>query len=149
MHPRNPASLAAVQLAALTNVVRSQPENSNTPCLEVLQRCRALQMPSTLDEIRSNSFTNVSERDLVRLVREAGFINIHMEFHLDVKAGAAMPWSTFIRIAPWPGSLSLVEIFEQYLSTTEVDLFESRMRGAVETGTLIGESTNVYLTAEK
>jgi ubiquinone/menaquinone biosynthesis C-methylase UbiE len=140
---------AAVQLAALTKVLQSQPANSNTPYLALLQRCRSLQMPSTLDGIRSNPFTNYSERDLVQIFRKAGFVNIHMEFHMDVKAGPAMPWSTFIEIAPRPGTPSLREIFEQDFTAADISLLERGMRKAVEDGTLTGQTTNVYLTAEK
>ncbi len=140
---------AAVQLAALTNVLQSQPANSSTPYLALLQRCRSLQMPSTLDGIRSNPFTNYSERDLVQIFRNAGFVNIHMEFHMDVKAGPAMPWSTYIEIAPRPGTPTLREIFEQDFTAAEISLLEGGMRKAVEDGTLTGQTTNVYLTAEK
>jgi hypothetical protein len=106
-------------------------------------------MPSTLDGIRSNSFTNYSERDLVQIFRKAGFVNIHMEFHMDVKAGPAMPWSTFIEIAPRPGTPSLRDIFEQDFTDADISLLERGMRKAVEDGTLTGQTTNVYLTAEK
>lgn len=140
---------AAVQLTALTRVLRSEPVNSSTPYLALLQRCRALQMPSTLDDMRANPLTNFSERDLVRLIREAGFVNIHMELHMDIEASAAMPWSTYIDIAPRPGVPTLREIFEKYLTGAEIALLESCMRPAVESGELIGQSTNVYLTAEK
>jgi ubiquinone/menaquinone biosynthesis C-methylase UbiE len=140
---------AAVQLAAMTNVLRTQPPNSTTPYLTLLQRCRALQLPSTLEGIRSNPFTNYTERDLVQLFRKAGFVNLHMEFHIEVKAAPAMPWSTFIDIAPRPGTLTLREIFDQHFSAADISLFERGMRQAVEEGTLVGESRNVYLTAEK
>lgn len=140
---------AAVQLAALTKVLRSEPANYSTPYLDLLQRCRALQMPSTLEDIRSNPLTSFSERDLVRLFREAGFVNIHMELHVDVKPSPAVPWSTFIEIAPRPGTPCLREIFEQHLTAKEVARFERGMRRDVESGTLTSQSMNVYLTAEK
>jgi hypothetical protein len=106
-------------------------------------------MPSTLDGIRSDPITNFSERDLVQLFRKAGFVNIHMELHMDVKAAPAMPWNTFIEIAPRPGVPCLREIFEQHLTAAEIALLERGMRGDVESGTLTGQSINVYLTAEK
>jgi SAM-dependent methyltransferase len=140
---------AAVHLASLGRVLQSEPANSSTPYLTLLQRCRALQMPSTLDEIRSNPLTNFTERDLVRLVREAGFANIHMEFHMDVKAAPAIPWKTFIEIAPRPGVLCLREIFAQHFTAAEIALLEGGIRAEVESGTLTGQSTNVYLTAQK
>ncbi|WP_221312963.1 class I SAM-dependent methyltransferase [Granulicella aggregans] len=140
---------AAVQLTALTRVLRSEPENSKTPYLSLLQRWRGLQMPSTSAEIRSNPLTNFSERDLVQLFRDAGFANVHMELHMDVKSGPAMPWSTFIEIAPQPGVPCLREIFEHHFTAAEVALLESGMRADVESGRLTGQNTNVYLTAEK
>jgi len=106
-------------------------------------------MPSTLNGIGLNPLTNFSERDIVQLFRKANFVNIHMEFHLDVRAGPAMPWSTFIEIAPRPGTPSLREIFEQHLTAAEVELLEGCMRAAVENGTMIGQTTTLYLTAEK
>ena len=140
---------AAVQLTALTRVLRSEPANSTTAYLNLLQRWRGLQMPSTPEGIRSNPLTNFSERDLVQFFRDAGFVNIHMELHMDVKPSPAIPWSTFIEIAPRPGTPCLREIFEQHFTAAEVALFERGMRPDVESGKLIGQNTNAYLTAEK
>jgi len=119
------------------------------PYLTLLQRSRALQLPSTLEGIRSNPYTNYTERDLVQIFRKAGFVKIHMEFHMDVKAGPPMPWSTFIDIAPRPGTPALREIFGQHFSTSDILLFEKGMRNAVEEGTLTHETRDFYLTAEK
>jgi hypothetical protein len=47
-----------------------------------------------------------------------------------------MPWSTFIDIAPRPGTPALQEIFQQHVSTSDILLFEKEMRHAVEDGTL-------------
>jgi ubiquinone/menaquinone biosynthesis C-methylase UbiE len=140
---------AAVQLVALTIVINTQPANASTPYLALLQRSRALQLPSTIEGIRSNPYTSHTERDLVHIFRKAGFVNIHMEFHLEVKAGPAMPWSTFIDIAPRPGTPTLREIFEQHFSAADISLFEKGMRSAVEEGTLTHETRDLYLTAEK
>ncbi|WP_263375779.1 class I SAM-dependent methyltransferase [Granulicella aggregans] len=140
---------AAVHLAALTKVLRSEPVNSSTPFVSLLQRWRALQTPSTLDEIRSNPLTNFSERDLVQLFRDADFVNIHMELHIDVKTAPPIPWSTFIEIPPRPGALCLREIFEQHFTAVEISVFERVMREDVEKGKLTSQNLNVYLTAEK
>jgi ubiquinone/menaquinone biosynthesis C-methylase UbiE len=140
---------AALQLTALTSVLRSEPVNSNTPYLRVLQRCRALQLPSNLADVRTHPFTNYTERDLLQLFRKAGFVNLHMELHVDVKAGAAMPWSTFLAISPRPGAPCLRDIFEQHLTRAEAGILERRMRADVEGGKLVSQNTTVYLTAEK
>jgi ubiquinone/menaquinone biosynthesis C-methylase UbiE len=140
---------AAVQLTALTRVLRSEPANSTTTYLTLLQRWRGLQMPSTPDGIRLNPLTNFSDRDLVQFFRDAGFVKIHMELHMDVKPSPAMPWSTFIEIAPRPGVPCLREIFEQHFNAAEISLLERGIRPDVESGKLTGQNTNVYLTAEK
>jgi ubiquinone/menaquinone biosynthesis C-methylase UbiE len=140
---------AAVQLTALTNVLQSEQENGNTAYLKLLQRWRALQLPSTLDGIRRHPFTNFTERDIVQLFRKAGFVNLHMELHMDVKAGAAMPWSTFTEISPRPGAPCLREVFEKHFTLAEAALLEARIRPEVEAGTLVSQNLIVYLTAEK
>jgi hypothetical protein len=72
-----------------------------------------------------------------------------MELHIDLKPGPAMPWSTFIEIAPRPGAPSLREVFEQYFTPADISLLELGMRKAVEDGTSVGQTTTVYLTADK
>jgi ubiquinone/menaquinone biosynthesis C-methylase UbiE len=124
-------------------------ENGNTAYLKLLQRWRALQLPSTLDGIRRHPFTNFTERDIVQLFRKAGFVNLHMELHMDVKAGAAMPWSTFTEISPRPGAPCLREVFEKHFTLAEAALLEARIRPEVEAGTLVSQNLIVYLTAEK
>ena len=140
---------AAVQLAALTNLLQCEPKNSTTPYLKLLQRLRANQLPSDLQGIRSKPVTEFSERDLVQLFRAAGFANIHMELHIDVKPSPSMSWSTFIDIAPLPGTPSLREVFDQNFVAAEIALFESHMRPDVESGKMITQTTIAYLTAEK
>ena len=140
---------AAIQLAALTNVLGHQPENLSTPYLKLIQRYRALQLPSDLSGIRDSSITNFSERDLIQLFRAAGFVDIHMELHVDVKESSPMSWSTFIDTAPLPGTPSLREIFDEHFTVAERTLLETGMKRDVETGTLTGQTVVVYLTAEK
>lgn len=139
----------AIHLAALTNVLRSQPANPTTAYATLLQRCRALQLPSNLDDIRANPLTNFSERDLLQIFRTAGFVDLHLELHIDVKSGPPMPWSTYIDIAPRPGAMSLREIFIQHFSLSETALFEAGLRPDVESGSFTHQTITAYLTAKK
>ena len=140
---------SAIYLAALTDVLRSQPSSPLTPYATLLQRCRALQIPSNLEAIRANPLTDFSERDLLQIFSKAGFTDLHMELHIDIKTGPPMPWSTYIDIAPRPGAMSLREIFTQNFSSSESELLESGLRPDVEGGTLSNRTTIAYLTAKK
>jgi hypothetical protein len=72
-----------------------------------------------------------------------------MELQMDVMSTPAIPWSPFLEFAPRPGVPCLREIFEQHFTDVEIALLERGMRPDVESGKLTGQSTNVYLTADK
>ena len=140
---------AAVKLAALTNVLRSKPADAVTAQARLLQRCRAAQLPSTMAEIQSNPLTNFSERDLIALFQDAGFTGIHLELHIDIRKGPAVPWDTFIDKAPRPGVPALREIFAARLSALERRQLEEWLRPLVESGRHTEREAIAYLTAVK
>lgn len=139
----------AVHLAAFTNLLTSQPENTFPAPVRLLQRCRAAQLPSTMEDIQSSPLTNFSERDLVALFQKAGFVDLHLELHIDIRREAAMPWGTFIDIAPRPGASTLREILASHLSGPEQIELEKGLRPMVESGQLMTRDTIAYLTASK
>jgi hypothetical protein len=69
--------------------------------------------------------------------------------HIDIRKEEAMPWDTFIDIAPRPGAPTLREIFPSHLSGAEQLELERGIRPMVEAGLLITRSTIAYLTASK
>lgn len=140
---------AAVKLAALTNVLRSRPADAITAQARLMQRCRAAQLPSTVAEIQNNPLTNFSERDLIVLFQKAGFTEIHLELHIDIRTGAAVPWDTFIDKAPRPGAPTLREVFASHLSEAEQRQLEEGLRPLVESGRHTERETIAYLTAVK
>jgi arsenite methyltransferase len=137
----------AVHLAAFTNLLKSQTENNFPPPIRHLQRCRTAQLPSTMEEIQNSPLTNFTERDLIAIFQKAGFIDIHLELHIDIRREAAMPWDTFIDIAPRPGAPTLREIFATHLTGQEQLELEKGIRPMVETGQLATRDTMAYLTA--
>jgi SAM-dependent methyltransferase len=139
----------ALQLAALADFLRSRPPDAVTAHARLLQRCRAAQLPSTLEEIRSNPLTNFSERELITIFEKAGFPEVHLELHIDVRKAAAVPWDTYIDIAPRPGAPTLREAMTSHLSEPEQRQFEEGLRPLVESGRNTERDTIAYLTAVK
>jgi len=139
----------ALQLAALTDFLGSRPPDAATARARLLQRCRAAQLPSTLEEIQSNPLTNFSERELVTIFEKAGFPEVHLELHIDVRKAAAVPWDTYIDIAPRPGAPTLREAMASRLSESEQRQFEEGFRPLVESGQNTERDTIAYLTAVK
>ena len=139
----------AVHLAAFTKLLKSRPENTFPAPLRHLQRCRTAQLPSTMEEIQNSPLTNFTERDLVTLFQKAGFSEIHLELHIDIRKQAAMPWDTFIDMAPRPGAPTLREILAAQLSGPQQLELEKGYRPMVETGQLTTRDTTAYLTAVK
>jgi len=139
----------AAQLAALTNVLNSRPMDAITAPARLLQRCRAAQLPSSMAEIQSNCLTNFSERDLVVLFQRAGFPEVHLELHIDIRKSPAVPWDTFIDTAPRPGAPTLREIFAAEFSDAERRQFEEGLRPLVESGQHMERDAIAYLTAVK
>jgi len=139
----------ALQLAALTDFLRSRPEDASTAHTRLVQKCRTAQLPSTLEEIQSNPLTNFSERELINIFKHAGFPEIHLEMHIDVRKAAAVSWDTYIDIAPRPGAPTLREVMASRLSESEQRQFEDGLRSLVESGRNMERDTIVYLTAVK
>lgn len=139
----------AVRLAALTNLLRSRPADVSHAAARLMQRWGAAQLPSTIAEIKGNPLTNFSERDLIVLVHQAGFTEIHLEFHIDIVKAVPMPWDTFIDIAPRPDTPTLRELFSSHFSDIEQGQFEEGLRRQVESGQLVERSAVAYLTARK
>jgi arsenite methyltransferase len=138
----------ALQLAAFTTQLLSRPADFSERA-RLIQRFRALQWPSTMPEIQSNPLTNFTERDLVSIFLRAGFTEIHLELHIDVRKVVPVPWNTYIDLAPRPGAPTLREIFSTHFSDAEQRLIEDALRRHVESGTLTDTDTMAYLSANK
>jgi ubiquinone/menaquinone biosynthesis C-methylase UbiE len=139
----------ALHLAALTDFLRSRPLDNATSYTRLLQRCRAAQLPSAVEEIQRNPLTNFSERELITFFEKAGFPEVHLELHIDVRKAAAVSWDTYIDIAPRPGAPTLREAMASQFSDSEQRQFEEGLRPLVESGRNTERDTIAYLTAIK
>jgi len=139
----------ALHLTAFTRWLAGRPMDARHAPARLHQRWKAAQLPSTTEEILSNPLTNFTERDLVTLCQQAGFGEIHLELHVDVRKGAAASWEAFIDTAPRPQAPTLREIFAAQFSEEEQRQFEAGLRPLVESGQVVERDTIAYLTAVK
>jgi hypothetical protein len=139
----------AMQLAALTRHLETQPVDEKNLQSRFHQRWKAAQLPSVTEEILNNPLTNFTERDLVTLCQYAGFGDIHLELHIDVRKASAMSWDTFIDIAPRPNTPMLREVIASNFNSHERRQFEEAFRPLVETGQVFERDAVAYLNAVK
>jgi len=139
----------ALHLAAFSSFLLSPAGATASPVARLLHRCKSALLPSTPEEIQKNPVTNFSERDLITFFQGAGFIEIHLELHIDIMRQAAVAWDTYIDIAPRPGSATLREVFATQLSAAELGELERTLRPMVESGLHRSREAIAYLTAIK
>jgi SAM-dependent methyltransferase len=139
----------AFEAVALTRLIGAQPGRPDIEFLRLLQRIKAAQFPCTEEAVAKNPLTNFSERDLVRLVGSAGFINPHAELHIDLHRGWITNWDIYLDSSPHPLAKSLREVFAENFSPDERSLFERIVRPQIESGKHVGSDVIAYLTAVK
>jgi ubiquinone/menaquinone biosynthesis C-methylase UbiE len=148
----------AFEACALGRLIAAQPDNPDIEFLRLLHRWKAAQYPATEEQVWRTPITNFSERDLVRLARQAGFVDIHMELHIDHRlttapeGGPPSPlasWELFQSFAPHPGAPSLRQVLAEKFTTEERQRFEQLMRPQVESHMWATSEVVAYLTADK
>lgn len=112
----------------------------------LLHRWKSIQYPDTLDKILQSPLTSYSERDLVRFAQEAGFEEIHMEFHIDVTRSDPLSWAVSLESSPHPLAPSLRKIMAEHFTSDERDFFEDAVRPFTSTASS-GATRVAYLTA--
>lgn len=139
----------AFEAASLKQLVESRPPGSDDRFFPLLSRWKGAQFPDTEEAIASSPLTNFSERDLVRLALDAGFIDVHMEFHVDIYPSAVHSWEVFLDSSPHPWAPPLRSILGERFSSEERALFETIFRPRVEARQFVTADRVAYLTAKK
>ncbi len=139
----------AIEAVALTRALGGAPTGAGFDFTRLLQRWKAAQFPSTEEEVKQSPIANYSERDLVRLAHEAGFADIHLELHVDVRPSSVTTWEVFLDTSPHPLAPPLRAILGTRFSEPERVLFERTMRPLVEAGKMLETDVIAYLTAAK
>jgi ubiquinone/menaquinone biosynthesis C-methylase UbiE len=115
----------------------------------LLHRWKSAQFPDTRETIAATAIVNFSERDLLRFVNSAGFEEIHLELHIDVRRSKITSWDVFIATSPHPLAPPLRTILAERFSAEERTFFEKVLRPIVESGQAISTDRVVYLQANK
>ncbi|CAM2138832.1 MULTISPECIES: class I SAM-dependent methyltransferase [Paraburkholderia] len=139
----------ALEVCMLKRLVDEGTFHADDPFFPLLLRCRAAQFPDTEEKLRSMPITNYGERDLVRYAMDAGFTDIHLELHIDVRTEDCLPWEMFIRTSPHPLAPPLDEILDTAFTRDERAYLEVRMRAIFESGKQLGAERIAYLTAKR
>jgi ubiquinone/menaquinone biosynthesis C-methylase UbiE len=119
------------------------------PFLKLLHRWKAAQYPDTEEACAKSPLANYSERDLLNIARESGFVDIHLQLHIDLAPSLVTSWEVFLKTSPHPWAPSLDQIFEEQFSSDERELFERVVRPIVESGRNITTDRAAYLQATK
>jgi len=138
--------------AFYARALRRRVEDPSLPAdrfITLLQRWKGAQFPDTEEACAKSPIANYSERDLLNLVRGAGFVEIHLQLHIDVTPSPVTSWEVFLGISPHPLAPSLKQILDQRFTSEERQFFEQIVRPTVESGKNVTTERAVYLQAQK
>jgi arsenite methyltransferase len=117
--------------------------------LPLLHRWKAAQYPDTMERIAQSPIANYSERNLFDIVRACGFLDIHLELHMDLLPSIIRSWDVFLRTSPHPWAPTPSVILAQQFTAEERELFERILRPIVEAPDAVTVSRIIYLSAMK
>lgn len=139
----------ALILYVLKSIIDAQPPDSRDRFLDLQYRLRAAQFPDTIEKISQSSITNFTERDLFRLAQDAGFTEVHMEFHIDTLPTSVTNWEVFLESSPHPLAPPVKQIMAEQFMDNDRRYLTEKLRPIVEAGQSIATSRVAYLTARK
>lgn len=139
----------AFEACALANLIETQPKHPDIAFLKLVHRYRSAQFPATQAEVLRNPVTNYNERDLFQMARQAGFSNVAVELHIQLKPALRIAWEAYLDVANHPSAPTLREILATRFTREEAEEFTQLVRPSVETGQAEQKELTVYLTAQK
>jgi ubiquinone/menaquinone biosynthesis C-methylase UbiE len=138
--------------AFYARALRNRIEDRSRPAdrfLTLIHRWKAAQFPDTEEAAANSPIVNYSERDLLNMVRGAGFTEIHLQLHIDVLPSIVTSWDVFVGKSPHPWAPSLKQILAERFSAEEAEFFERTMRPTIESGQNVTTDRVIYLQAQK
>jgi arsenite methyltransferase len=138
--------------AFYVRVLRNRVEDKSQPpdrFLTLLHRWKAAQFPDTAEACATSPITNYSERDVLNMVRAAGFNQIHLQLHIDLVPSLITSWDVFIGSSPHPWAPSLKQIFAEKFTPDEREFLEHMVRPTVESGKNLTNDRIVYIQAQR
>ena len=134
---------------ALRRRVDDHTSQSADRFLTLLHRWKAAQFPDTEEKCAASPIANFSERDLLNMVRGAGFSEIHLQLHIDVMPSPVTSWDVFIGTSPHPWAPPLSVILAEQFKPKEREYFEQVMRPIIESPDTMTTTRIVYLAATR
>lgn len=119
------------------------------PFLVLLHRWKSAQFPDTEEACAQSPIVNYSERDLLNVIRAAGFTGIHLELHIDVMPSPITSWKVFLDTSPHPWAPTLRRLLADRFTPEEQAFFERIVRPTVESGKNLTTERVVYVTARR
>jgi ubiquinone/menaquinone biosynthesis C-methylase UbiE len=139
----------AFAASALRTMIDAQSEHTRDLFTRLLHRWKAAQYPDTSEKIAASPLVNFSERTLFEFVRQCGFVDIHLELHIDMAPSIIGSWEVFLTTSPHPWAPALSSIMSDQFTAAERQLFERTMRPIIESSNAKTITRMVYLTAAK
>lgn len=139
----------ALATYALKKMIDAQSPEFRDRFLELQCRIRSAQFPNTIEKISESPLTNFTERDLFRLAQDAGFVDVHMEFHIDSYSTSQTSWNAFLESSPHPLAPPVKQILDEHFSKQDIEFFTEKFMPIIVAGQSAGTSRNAYLTAAK
>jgi arsenite methyltransferase len=116
--------------------------------LELLHRWRSAHFPDSIAEIGRSPLTSFNERDLLRLLENAGFVDVHLRLHIDSIRALPMSWAAFLASSPHADAPSMGDVLQTRFAPDEQIEFERLFRTGIEAGTTVERNVNAYLFAQ-
>lgn len=132
---------------ALRTMIDTKSVQSHDRFLPLLHRWKAAQYPDTHEKIANSPIANYSERNLFEFVRRSGFVEIHLELHIDMLPSIITSWEVFLAGSPHPWAPPLSTVLDEQFTPEERQLFEQIMRPIVESPDATTTTRIAYLNA--
>lgn len=139
----------ALMASALRSLIESRGAQSQDRFLPLLHRWKAAQFPDSPEAILGSPIANYSERNLFDYVRAAGFVDIHLELHIDMQPSIIRSWDVFLNFSPHPWAPPLSAVLAEQFTPEERALFEQTVRPVVESPDAVAITRLAYLSAAK
>ena len=140
----------ALEVCALKQMIDARNPGDGDPFFPMLLRWRAALYPDTEEKLRQSPITSFGERDLVRYAVDAGFAEIHLEFHIDVKdKDRRLPVDAYFDVSPHPLAPTLNQVLDEQFTPDERVFFEERLRALYENTSRFSVDRIAWMTARK
>ena len=118
-----------------------------TPVVEIAAKVKAVY--DSIQPLDTDPMTDFDERDLIACAEKAGFTQINLELHAEIKPPERDNWEEMLHAAGNPKIPTLAEAMQQVLTPEERETFVRHLRPLVEARQGVHRMARAYLWASK